>query len=267
MKVTSFRELKQKFNKTEKGVDAYFDEGVDHVNLVFTSKNPVAKFFSLDYRERIYYPYIGHFASVMGLWVWLKSKDHDETIRKLYGRHLREYRVNNKGNSTKRYIPNFSTIIMYANWLKVKNRPDMIEEIKKFDLNMPMFLYYTVRDSVIKGQYPISDWYVAQVKEIIKAVQEDREPDFDKFVTDRDFTGFFYTEGVLRQTIAQALIPNFESFDTADITQEMIDQIENTLAKLKTVPKKEVSLDQQSQEQGPAQEQASVQEQAPNQEA
>jgi hypothetical protein len=109
-------------------------------------------------------------------------------------RRISEYKKSTKLNTS--YIQNFQAMIAYATWLKVHNNKRFIEEVKK-SADLPLLCYYVVPTSGVRVQFNFAPWFVRIAKEIIAAIKEDREPNFELFVTDPEYSDFFYTKAVL----------------------------------------------------------------------
>jgi chromatin segregation and condensation protein Rec8/ScpA/Scc1 (kleisin family) len=54
-----------------------------------------------------------------------------------------------------------------------------------------------VPSSGVRVQFNFAPWFVRIAKEIITAIKEDREPNFELFVTDQEYSDFFYTKAIL----------------------------------------------------------------------
>lgn len=189
------------------------DEGVDHMNLRYFSNHSLGRLFSLEQRGYFYLPYLGRFASVMSLWAWLKDADFSDEIRYLTGKKLADYVKENPG--TKRYVPNFQVLVAYATWLKVLGDNKSVELVKSYDETLPLLCYYTTPGVDTKGEMSYAEWYIPVVREVISAVQNDRELKVGQFVTDKKFSRLNYTEGALRVIMTHEVgVDDEELFDT-----------------------------------------------------
>lgn len=193
----TFEEYKQhfqldaNFNKP----NAYKGEEVDHVNISVLSKNRVGRFFDPGYCININYPFIGKFRSISSMMYWLKSPDRDDRIRTLTGTRLNKY-IKENGLRNKK-VPNYTAILAQATWLKLKARPDIIEEIKKLDDDFEFLSYRTNKVTGIRITTEFAPNIIPVVKEIISAVKDNREPDFDQFLTNKGMKGSWYLEGLI----------------------------------------------------------------------
>jgi hypothetical protein len=195
----SFAEMKKKFKPAQKQEslpqpNRFGEDGVDHINLNIHAKTFIGKTLSIEASGGFYYPYLGRFNSVNAFWVWLHDYGFNDSIRRMSRRRISEYKKSTKLNTS--YIHNFQAMIAYATWLKVHNNKRFIEEVKKSD-DLPLLCYYVVPSSGVRVQFNFAPWFVRIAKEIITAIKEDREPNFDLFVTDQEYSDFFYTKAVL----------------------------------------------------------------------
>lgn len=195
----SFAEMKKKLKALRKQEslpqpNRFGDDGVDHINLNFYGRTYIGKTLSVESSGSFYYPYLGKFSSVNAFWVWLHDYNFNDNIRRMSRRRISEYKRTTKLNTS--YIHNFQAMIAYATWLKVRNNKRFIEEVKKSE-DLPLLCYYVVPSSGIRVQFNYAPWFVRIGKEIITAIKEDREPDFEQFVTDKDYSDFFYTKSIL----------------------------------------------------------------------
>jgi DNA segregation ATPase FtsK/SpoIIIE-like protein len=195
----SFAEMKKKFKPAQKQEslpqpNRFGEDGVDHINLNIHAKTFIGKTLSIEASGGFYYPYLGRFNSVNAFWVWLHDYGFNDSIRRMSRRRISEYKKSTKLNTS--YIHNFQAMIAYATWLKVHNNKRFIEEVKKSD-DLPLLCYYVVPSSGVRVQFNFAPWFVRIAKEIITAIKEDREPNFELFVTDPEYSDFFYTKAVL----------------------------------------------------------------------
>jgi len=195
----SFSEMKKKIKQILKQEslpqpNRFGEDGVDHININIYGKTYIGRALSIEAPGSFYYPYLGRFSSVNAFWVWLHDYNFNDSIRKMSRRRIYEYKKTTKLNTS--YIHNFQAMIAYATWLKLHNNKRFIEEAKKYN-DLPLLCYYTVPDSGIRVQFNFAPWFVRIAKEIITAIKEDRDPDFNMFVTDEKYNDFFYTKSVL----------------------------------------------------------------------
>lgn len=198
------------------------EEGSDHINLRYFSKSPLGRLFSLEQRGYFYMPYLGRFASVMSLWAWLKDAEFSDEIRYLTGKKLADHVKENPG--TKRYVPNFQVLVAYATWFKVLGDDKYVELVKSYDDTLPLLCYYTTPGVDSKGEMSYADWYIPVVREVISAVQNDRELKVGQFVTDKKFSRLNYTEGAIR-----AIMVHEVGVDDEELFDAKIEEMEKNL--------------------------------------
>lgn len=185
------------------------EEGKDHINISIQSNTRLGKIFDPAYLKVINYKHVGKFNSVLSLWYWVRSPTLDDNIRRLTGRNLKMYaKTNGVFNN---YVPNFKAIIATATWLKLKSYPNIIKEIKELDSNIKLLSYHVVKSSNLRVCTNYSALIIDIASEIIKAVKEDREPDFSSFVDAKDKTGLMYMEGVLSKILPAEKIESLKN--------------------------------------------------------
>jgi hypothetical protein len=79
-------------------------------------------------------------------------------------------------------IPNFKAIIGYATWLKLKEYPEQVAELKNLPPDKNIHSYYTHRTSKLPITNSYSSVMLTITAEIRNSLHEDREPNF-KFLT------------------------------------------------------------------------------------
>lgn len=156
--------------------NSYQREGVDHVNISPLSEFYIGKIFEPSYLRVINYPLIGKFRSVSNLWVWLKVKPLDDSLRRVGVREIQ--RILSDNNRRDSYAPNFKLIIAHATYLKIKSDNVAIAEIKKIPKDTPILSYYVPKGSPIRICSSYADVIIPIANEIISAIREDREPNF-----------------------------------------------------------------------------------------
>lgn len=197
---TTFQDFKResrvsaKYNKP----NLFKEEGVDHINISSQSKLKLGRILDPSYCCNIEYPHIGTFKSALALGYWLRSKDLDDKIRKLAGQKLKSYVAEH--NLYNKRIVNYTAIIANAVWIQIKGRQDVLDYIKKLDPSLTILSYYTHKSSGIRITTNYAPMVVSISSEIIKAVKEDREPNFIQFATDKN-VGMDFLEPLLVKKI------------------------------------------------------------------
>jgi hypothetical protein len=133
------------------------------------------------------------------MWFWVRSPNLDDNYRRLTGPKLKAFAEANGvfGN----IVPNFKAIIGKATWVKVKGYPHMLNEIKKLDPKIKLYSYNVVRSSGLRICTNYASMMIDIAQEIITAVKEDREPNFDQFVDHPEVADFDFLEGVLKKVM------------------------------------------------------------------
>lgn len=237
-KKLSFKDLKKQFK-----ANAYFNnpnnfgkEGEDHINISIQSETKIGKIFDPAYLKVINYEHVGKFNSVLSLWYWVRSDNLDDNIRRLTGFKLKKYAEAN--GIFGKYVPNFKAIIAYATWLKVKDYHGLIKEIKELDPKIKLLSYHTVKSSNLRVCNNYAALIIDISNEIIKAIQESREPDFNKFVDNPDQAGLTFMEGVLSKVLSKDKIEELkasehttieENYETVEPDSESVFEEENVV--------------------------------------
>ena len=113
--------------------NSLLEEGVDHINISSQSKTHLGKLLDPSYFKVIRYPCIGKFNSVLNLWYWLKSEEMDDRLRSYTGVKLKS--IAPRPPSYKN-VTNFKAIIAYATYLKLKDYPSAMKDLKEFGESM-----------------------------------------------------------------------------------------------------------------------------------
>lgn len=193
----SFRDLKKKstisanYNKPNQ----FKVEGVDHLNISVQSTSKVGRILDPGYCANLEYPHIGKFKSVLALGYWLRSNDLDDSIRTLTGTKLKQY-IKDHNLHTKR-IPNYAAIVAKATWIRISERPEILEEIRNLPDCVNLLSYYTHKSSGIRITTNYAPMVIAIAKELINAVKNNTEPDLDQFVSNKETIGMDYLEPIL----------------------------------------------------------------------
>ena len=188
--------------------NSYQAEGVDHININPKSEFYVGRVFEPSFLRVINYPFIGKFRSISNLWVWLKVKPLDDSLRRLGLRDVQ--RILASGNGRDSYVPNFKIIIANATYLKIKNDSVAMDEIKKIPKGTPILSYYRPKGSPVRICSNYANIIIPIVNEIVEAVQEGREPNFF-FLAERGFsTNMEYLEPFLVSRLGdKAAVKNY----------------------------------------------------------
>lgn len=155
-------------------------EGLDHINISSKSLTRLGKMLDPSYGKVIYYPGIGKFSSVLNLWYWVMSDPLDDSLRNLSG-----HKLTNKIKSinTKR-VYHFKAIIAYATYLKLKEYPDILEEIRTLRDDIVFLSYYTPPHSLVRVTSAYAKVIVEIISEVVKQIKLDKtEPDFISLTT------------------------------------------------------------------------------------
>lgn len=186
-------------------------EGKDHINISIHSNAYLGRLLDPSYLKTINYRHIGKFSSVLSLWYWVRSKNLDDALRKLHGVKLKKYLEDNPSISS--YVPNFKAIVGVATWIKVKQYPAMLKEIKELDSSIKLLSYSLVKSSELRVCTNYANVIIDIGNEIISAVKEDRVPNFDHFVDNPSLAGLNYLEGILKSVLPSEKLESLKQLD------------------------------------------------------
>lgn len=230
-KVT-FKDLKKQFRS-----NAYYNspnnvgkEGVDHINISIQSETRLGKLLDPAYLKTINYKYVGKFNSVLSLWYWVRSANLDDNFRRLTGAKLKMYAEANGvfGN----YVPNFKAIVAKATWTKIKGYPNILKEIKELDPKLKFYSYHVVKSSGVRICTNYAAMIIDVIEEIVKAVKEDREPNFDLFADKPHVAGLDYLEGVLTKIMPKERIEDMKAQGEREAEEAQEQAVTDELRKL-----------------------------------
>lgn len=154
----------------------YEREGDDHINISPFSEFYIGRILEPSFLRIVNYPLIGKFRSVSNLWVWLKVKPLNDSLRRIGVRQVQRVLIEYCDKDS--YVPNFKVIIAYATYLKIKDDKTAVAEILKLPKDTPILCYYQPKGSPVRICSNYADIILPAVLEIVKAIQENREPDF-----------------------------------------------------------------------------------------
>lgn len=176
----------------------FSEELIDHINISIHSISMIGQLLSPEFIRDVFYPRLGRFSSVYSLWAWLREKDHPDILRGLKPDKIKRYFQVSEEHKTI-YVKNFKAIIATATWMKFKNQIKVIEQVKKLPSDIHFLFYAYVGKSNIRITSSLPSWTIDIAEEIIKAIKEDREPDFLFLASHKDEIGSSYAEGVLKE--------------------------------------------------------------------
>jgi hypothetical protein len=135
-------------NKSDDGED-----GIDHINVSQMGKTELGKFLDINAKAPFNHPELAQFQSVGGLWFYVKTEDHPESFRYIWGDRCRKMGKEYKTID----VDSFKLIIADATWIKIISNPAMVEEMLLSDLPFKNYFYYGALR--IKKPTPESLWY------------------------------------------------------------------------------------------------------------
>ena len=150
-------------------------DGHGHINIWQFGETTLGVAMSHYSRLAINHPNYGKFASVDGFWQWVISCENDDHLRTATGKLLRTL----ARKITHRRIPNLRMIIMEACWFKVQQHSDLAKAIKTSTLPFDCY-YHEAKNKQLRIRPYYAIWMIYGFEEIRKALNEKREPSFEK---------------------------------------------------------------------------------------
>lgn len=146
------------------------DDGVTHINIWIHAQTHLGRMLSHFYKMRFTHPVLGPFNSMEGLWHYVKTEEKDDTLRKLYGPHAKDY-----GHQlTQQYIENFRAIIIAANFYKIERNENL--KMMMVESTLPFRYYYYHGPQDVFVEPPEYKWLVEGFEEIRRMLRENRRP-------------------------------------------------------------------------------------------
>ena len=183
--------------------NSFLEEGVDHINISNQSKIHLGKLLDPSYFKVINYPHIGKFNSVLNLWYWLKSGSLDDRLRFYTGVNLKTVALNTACHNK---VTNFRAIIAYATYLKIKDYPTAIRDLRAFNEEMQFASYYVPRGTMVR----MCSGYAALIVDVADFIRSQIVKDepicFDGIATEPGDSQYFYLEPFLKYNIGKATL-------------------------------------------------------------
>lgn len=188
--------------------NAFGKEGVDHINMNNQSTTQLGLVLNLSYLKVVNYPHIGKFASVSNLWYWLKSSPLDDSLRRAGGMRLKSLAgsLNTRGK-----VANFKSIIGLATYLKLKDYPHCMKQLKALPSDVQIISYYVPKGTGIR----MCSNYIVVIHEVIevmrRAVVQGIEPDFTELADDPQNCDYSFLKPFLIDNFGQEGLLNFKT--------------------------------------------------------
>lgn len=160
-------------------------DGTDHINIWDKGNTLLGQLLSHSAALSFTHSIFGRFSTVESFWHYIRSVERDDRIRTMSGITLK--RFSEKLQTVR--VRNFKAIIMDTNWQKIKQYPDLLEELRDSELPIECYYHYKREDGVrIRPNF--SPWLILGFVEIRNALKENREPDFN-FLKDSHDSGIY----------------------------------------------------------------------------
>ena len=125
-------------------------------------------------------------------WNFILSPNKDDELRTLTGRPLHSLvnRLNRNSHSKDKddnyHVRNFRAIILNTYYLRVMASPEIKQLLAECDLELDS--YYIQSDNGLRMRYRNFKWYIPMLNELRAAVKEEREPDYELFMSDPELS-------------------------------------------------------------------------------
>lgn len=128
----------------EEIMDFVKEDGKTHIRVDLRANTTLGKVLDPQYVSPFYHPYLGNFVTTEGFWYYISSKEPDELFRVLNGhecrKHLKSLRA--EGKIERVHCKNFFQQIFFANYLKIKTDPKILDLFTNFKTDLPFEIYH-----------------------------------------------------------------------------------------------------------------------------
>ena len=185
------------------------EEGVDHLNLYWSSQFELGKYLSLSEQGYFSTPVLGNFKSLMAVIQFLGAEKRDDKIRSLAGNPLRLYVRQHCGGYNRARIPNMRAVVMHTAYLRLIQNKKMFALFKACEL---AFDSYHVIESGLRIREDDAAWLSKGYEEIRRAIKENREPDFHFLFDQGEHSIYGSVIDMLSEGKVEVRIPDMTEF-------------------------------------------------------
>lgn len=146
------------------------NDGVDHINIYSKGATELGRLLTHFAHKPFTHPYFGPFASMEGLWYFIRNGGVDENLRYLSG-----IKAKNLGRKSEpKWYPDFRQDILAANYQKIIQN----EEIREMMIasTLPFDHYYLFGPNQITVTPSDSKWLIEGFEEIRTALKNGEVP-------------------------------------------------------------------------------------------
>lgn len=149
------------------------EDGVDHINASDDGLTELGLLLDINAHTPFLHPELGRFASLGGLWLYVRSVQKEDTLRYIRGKNCRsaakKLQVVN--------VTGFKTIIAYATWFKIASNQKLVNLM--VDSKLPFANYFYFGELRIRRQTSESVWYVNILEEVRRTLKLRNEQFFE----------------------------------------------------------------------------------------
>lgn len=178
----------------------------DHLNVSLSSSNKLGRFLDPGYGHYFDYPGLGPFRSPLNLVYWLRDPSKNDLLRGLKRRDLNKVIYGNRFPK----LSNHQAILLKAMEIRLRTRGDLIKMIKELPDKFEILSYKVHPVTKIRITTGYASIVIPVVEELIKAVKEDRDVDYSRFINKKTNgkVPFIEMEEVSKEEKLQELIQN-----------------------------------------------------------
>lgn len=161
------------------------EDGIDHINVSEDGVTELGRLLDINAHTPFVHPELNRFASLGGLWLFIRSAQKEDSLRYIWGKNCRsaakKLQVVN--------VTGFKTIIAYATWFKVASNPHLVQLI--VDSELPFSNYFYFGELKLRRQTGEAVWYVKILEEIRRTLKlrDAQQPDDGSEPAWPDFSG------------------------------------------------------------------------------
>lgn len=142
------------------------NDGIDHINIYSNGETELGRLLTHFAHTPFIHPYLGPFASMEGLWFFIRNGGFDENLRYLSG--IKAKKLGRLHQA--KWYPDFRSDIIAANYQKIIQNDQLREAVIASEL--PFDHYYLFGPKKVLIAPRDSMWLIEGFEEIRKALKE-----------------------------------------------------------------------------------------------
>lgn len=164
-------------------------DGVHHFNVHHHGKSDLGKALSMHSEYPLIHPKYGSFKTVFGLIAWLSNPNQPDSYRQASAKDVDAALK----KTDKTHLPDFGYQVMWATWYKIKSHPKIENWLRESELRFehyfiqkPLHPVTGKRGDPLRVRNNSSVWMISGMEELRRAVKENREPELDFILPQRE---------------------------------------------------------------------------------